>query len=159
VMHQNKWLQRLCKQNKDCIVYGETFGNVQSLKYGAVGGQYFFRVFDIFTPKGYLNHHDKIAAIRKATVRGFLEMVWDYLCMVVPPKEVSWGECYVPILHIGPYHPKLIEEFVSGPSMIPGASHVREGIVIRPMQEMWNQGLGRLILKAVSSDYLSKEKD
>jgi hypothetical protein len=138
-MYQNEWLQRLCKQNEDCIVYGETFGNVQSLKYGAVGGQYFFRVFDIMTPKGYMNHLDKIAVLKKAVVR-------------------EWTDCYVPILYTGPYTPALIDQFASGPSLIPGANHVREGIVIKPLIETWDISVGRLILKAVSADYLSKDK-
>ena len=139
VIHKNEWLKRLCEQNPDCIIYGESFGKVQKLKYGATRGEVWFRVFDILTPIGYMNHVDKIAALTKAA-------------------EGDWVPFHVPILFVGPYTPQLIDDFMSGNSVVPGANHLREGIVIKPLEEMWNEQIGRLVLKAVSPEYLAKDK-
>lgn len=34
---------------------------------------------------------------------------------------------------------------------------IREGVVIKPIQEMWDYKLGRVILKAVSPEYLASK--
>src|SRR5216684_2229310 len=44
---QNPWLEPLARKLPDHIFYGEVFGNVQDLKYGAQKNQYFIRFFDV----------------------------------------------------------------------------------------------------------------
>jgi RNA ligase (TIGR02306 family) len=131
-MQQNPWLERLCRQCPDCIVYGELFGKVQDLRYGAEGNQVWFRMFDIMTPLGFMNHAQKMAALQVAV------------------GSDSWEPCYVPVLYVGPLSKEVVMQYMDGPSMIPGAKHSKEGIVIKPLQEMWSPEIGRVILKAVS---------
>jgi hypothetical protein len=70
-------------------------------------------------------------------------------------KTDNWTSHYVPILYIGEYNKELIEKYMSGPSQVPGANHLREGCVIKPVDELWDAHIGRLILKAVSPLYLA----
>ena len=64
----------------------------------------------------------------------------------------------VPVLYRGPYSKEVVKEHTNGPSMVPGAQHIREGCVITPLEEMVSRVLRgkRLILKSVSADYLAK---
>lgn len=137
VLVENAWLKTLCEQNPDAVVYGEVYGKVQKTKYAATSNQIYFRVFDIMTPKGYMNHEAKVAAMKNAA-------------------GDAWKDCYVPILYTGPYSAKVITDLMNGPSTIPGAKNLREGIVIKPLEEMWSPEIGRLILKAVSPTHLEK---
>ena len=52
---------------------------------------------------------------------------------------------------------KRSRTLVDGPTTVPGAKGIREGIVIRPLKERHVRGLGRLILKVVSNAYLEKD--
>ena len=137
-VQHNPWLQRLCEQNPDCVVYGELFGKVEKLRYGAEGNQVWFRMFEIMTPKGYMNHAQKMAALTAAA--GEL-----------------WEPCYAPVLYVGPLNKEVVMQYVNGPSTIPGAKHLREGIVIKPLEEMWSPEIGRVILKAVSPVHLANK--
>jgi hypothetical protein len=38
-----------------------------------------------------------------------------------------------------------------GPSLIPGAKHYREGIVVKPLEERYDKMVGRVQLKIVSA--------
>lgn len=146
-MHENPWLERLCEQNPDCVVYGELFGKVQKLRYGSQGNQVWFRMFEIMTPKGYMNHAQKMAALKAAI--GHCPTDADCGC---------WKPCYAPVLYVGPLNKEVVMQYVNGPSTIPGAKHLREGIVIKPLEEMWSPEIGRLILKAVSPTHLADSK-
>jgi RNA ligase (TIGR02306 family) len=143
-MHENPWLERLCRQNEEAIVYGELFGKVQELRYGSQGNQVWFRMFDIMTPKGYMSHAARMAALLSATAN--------------PITGASWESCYAPVLYVGPLSREVAMQYVNGPSTVPGATNEREGIVIKPLEEMWSPEIGRLILKAVSPVHLEKKK-
>lgn len=70
-------------------------------------------------------------------------------------------ECDLPIatkLYEGPWHPQLME-LADGQTTIPGGDHLREGIVITPYKERWNDQVGRVILKHISESYLLKDID
>jgi hypothetical protein len=45
-----------------------------------------------------------------------------------------------------------------GPSLIPGANHLREGIVVKPMRERTDLEVGRVCLKVVSNAFLEKDR-
>lgn len=67
----------------------------------------------------------------------------------------------VPVLYNGLYSKELMLAFTSGKEMVSGnEKHIREGIVIYPAQERYDRGIGRVVLKSVSAEYLTrKNKD
>jgi RNA ligase/PHA02142 OB-fold domain len=70
-----------------------------------------------------------------------------------PPIDVN----PVPVLYEGPYNAEVIKKLVDGKSTVPGANHIREGVVVRPVPERYVTGLGRLHLKLVSNAFLEKQ--
>lgn len=113
--------------------YGEVYGNVQDLKYGAQAGELMLAFFDIYntTEKRWLDY-DETQAILKD-----LEL----------PR--------VPELGRGPYDPETIEALSKGNSTI--ANHIREGVVVRPVKERSARGLNRVVLKLVGEQYLLRK--
>ena len=151
VLHANKWLQRLCKHNPGHVVYGEVYGWVQSLRYGAKDGQYWFRVFDIYSRNRFLAPAERYAMIEGALA----ETLWDRVKSLFGYKvnRPSLSGVHVPIVRRAtPYSFKEITKLAEGESII--ANHIREGVVIKPLVEMSDPRIGRLALKAVSPSYL-----
>jgi RNA ligase (TIGR02306 family) len=144
VVTESPWLEELCKQNPDCIVYGETFGRVQDLRYGADGNRIFFRVFDIMTPRGFMNVSERHGAVARA--------------VLAATGQTDWINYHAPIVYMGPYSKEIVQQLMDGPSTFPGAQHEREGVVIKPFEEKWSPEIGRLILKAVGPEHLGKDK-
>jgi hypothetical protein len=71
----------------------------------------------------------------------------------------------VPVLYEGPFAQNVLERCVNGhttlatPGEIKCAFKGREGVVITPLEEQFSDSMGgRLILKAVSSDYYEAMK-
>lgn len=122
------------------IVFGEIFGRgVQDMDYG-VPGPHGYRIFDISVDGRYLD--------------------WDRVEALCDAFELQT----VPVLYTGPYSPELIEQFTDGPTTVIEPDQVkcnykgREGIVITPLVETHSDVLGgRLILKSVSIDYISRK--
>lgn len=112
------------------ILYGEIFGRVQDLHYGLDQG-FDLRLFDISRDGRYLDH-------------GAFTAGCDEL-----------GLPRVPVLHVGPFNEALLR-LADGPAFQGG--HMREGVVIRPTVERWDDRLGRVILKRVSDEYLLRRK-
>lgn len=120
---------KLAKYNAYAL-FGETFGNVQDLKYGATPeNPLMFRVFDIF--RADLGVWLPVEAV-------------DYIC-----KDL--GLDTVPELYRGPYSPELVETLCSGQSTIAGC--IREGCVVKPLIPRNDFRIGRVILKLVSEAY------
>lgn len=115
----------------DVIFYGECIG-VQDLKYGVTAPT--FRAFDAFSLKEqrFLDHAEF----------SFLAVELD-----LP---------LAPDLFVGQWSPDLLE-LAEGPSTM-DLSHVREGIVIRPLKERSHRGLGRVALKYVGQGYLLRHE-
>lgn len=113
------------------VFFGEVFGNVQDLKYGIASGAT-FRCFDVFSVDSmrYLNHE-----------------VARWAAQAV---GVEW----VPELYRGPWVEEL-RSFADGSSTL--ASHVREGFVVKPLEEIHHGRLGRVILKHVGEGYLLRK--
>jgi RNA ligase (TIGR02306 family) len=63
----------------------------------------------------------------------------------------------VPVLYRGPYDRSLMEKMTSGKTSLGTGEQIREGIVITPKTERNVPGLGRVILKSVSLDYLFRK--
>lgn len=124
-------LQEKLQQFPGIVFYGEIFGQVQDLKYGAKKDEIFLHFFDAYD----------VAASRYVN--------WDDLEHMV--KEM--GLDTVPVLYRGPWTSELTG-LRNGGSLIAGAEHVREGFVVKPVVEMFHPRLRRVILKYVGEDYL-----
>src|SRR3989304_4992858 len=61
----------------------------------------------------------------------------------------------VPFLFIGPYSKEIVDTFTTGASMLcPTGQPIREGCVIKPLEEKINPYVGRLCLKSINPEYL-----
>jgi RNA ligase (TIGR02306 family) len=128
---QNPWIEEWCRAHPEHILFGEVFGDVQDLKYGSKPGQFMFRAFDALSfADGWMTYQEL-----RGTTRGNV----------------------VPLLHEGPL-PDLetLEEMSRRDSTL--ASHVSEGIVIKPHNDRDVHGFGRVALKLVSDRYLERCK-
>lgn len=157
---KNMWWQALdatpsllefCQANPDVVVYGEVYGAVQDLNYGHTKGQVSFVAFDLMKYGRFL---DTPEALGLAMVAG---VPW------VPILEQG-GKSFGWVLGAGwptPFHPFDFDrmcELAEGPSLVPGANHVREGIVVSPAVERWDKRVGRVKLKFVGCGYLERSK-
>jgi len=115
----------------DYIVYGEVFGKgVQDLTYGL--DDIDLIVFDIKYKGQYLP--------------------WDtvkHLCEM-------WGLKVVPELYIGNWNDELLKLHTDGKSVI-CPKQIREGCIIKMVDESKDMRIGRKILKSVSIDYLTRK--
>lgn len=129
-------IERYLHAHENIVIYGEVFGWVQDLRYGADERQkqVWFTMFDINTTERWLNH-EEVEAIA-------LEF------------EIPMA----PVLYSGPFDLEALKVASEGPSTMLLAKHVREGVVVRPAVERWDERLGRVILKLVNPAYLEKAK-
>ena len=63
---------------------------------------------------------------------------------------------FVPLLYEGPFSEAVLLEHTDGATAL-GGKHVREGVVVRPVDERESVEFGRVILKNVSGDYLTRK--
>lgn len=115
--------------------YGEVYGQVQDLKYGAGKNERRLAMFDVMEiqTKRYLHDCESQDILDAA------------------------GLAKVPVLYRGPWKSDL-RALAEGPSTVPGANHVREGIVIRPTHERFDDRIGRVILKLHGESYLTRKE-
>lgn len=116
------------------VLFGEVYGKVQSLRYGLPNGLG-FRAFDLML-NGQYQDHDALSIACK-----------------------TYGAEMVPVVYDGPYSLEAIAAASKGRSLIAGAEHIREGVVVRPEHERRNEKTGRVILKYVSDEYLCGDFD
>ncbi len=117
---------------KQAILFGEVFGRVQSLRYG-LENALAFRAFDLLIDGKYVDS-DEFAA----------------LCG-------QFGIEQVPSVFEGPFDLQKIRELSDGPSLVAGANHIREGVVVKPAKERTDPKIGRVILKYIGDTYLFGE--
>lgn len=138
VLKQHPWIERWCRQNPNYTLYGEvvpTQGDTYT--YGCGKGETNFFVFDILDPEGnWLSYHELVSE---------------------DSGDFTLHEKWVPIVYKGGFRKEEILKLTEGRSFVPGAKHIREGIVIRPHTERHVHGLGRLQLKVVSNEFLEAE--
>lgn len=129
-LDRNPWIEEFCRANPGDVLYGETFGSVQSLRYGAGPGETFFRAFDVLRGSTWREYDD-----------------WSLQIL----------ECNrVPVVFAGAFDFDMLVKLSDGLSLIPNANHCREGIVVRPIPERTHEHLGRVHLKLVGNTYLEK---
>lgn len=123
-------LEAKLKTKPGFALYGEVYGQVQDLKYGAGPNDIFFAAFDVLNTK---------------------TMKWldvdDFFAFC---KEINVP--IVPTLYRGPWREGLLD-LCEGPSTVPGANHTREGFVLKPIKERFDNKLGRVVLKMVGQGY------
>lgn len=118
------------------ILFGETLG-VQNLKYGANGGHVDFRAFDL-----------------AVEVDGRLEFL-PYWILKVHMDYV--GIPVVPTLFTGDFDEAFLWELSEGRETVTGKEeHIREGLVVRPVENRYDDSIGHVKLKFVSDTYLGK---
>jgi RNA ligase (TIGR02306 family) len=126
-------LTQLGQQHKQVVLYGEVYGaNVQKgVRYGSPD-KVSFRAFDLLIDGKYLNY-------------GKFKSTCD-----------TYSVPTVPLLYRGPYSLTKVKEFSQGKTMVgEGETHIREGVVVRPVIERHDPKLGRVAMKYVSDDYLT----
>jgi len=122
VARQFPQIEKWCRENPGKVLYGEVGPTQKGFRYGAEDGETFFFAFDVYDTE---------------------TKTWSW------PGNLGFVPT-VPVLHIGEYRPEIIKQYVDGPSVVPGAKNIREGIVISSRER-------RLKLKVVSNVYLEKE--
>jgi RNA ligase (TIGR02306 family) len=112
-------------------IFGEIYGKgIQKLTYDLL--EFDVRFFDLMRDLKYVGYHEFMAFCQQ------------------------WQLPMAPELYFGPWNKALLEK-ANGQSTI--ASHIREGIVVKPVQERWDHKVGRVALKAISEQYLLKDFD
>lgn len=128
-------LEERLKDHPGVGLYFEVYGWVQDLRYGAKrSGEVWMACFDAMDLKTrrYLDREEFVAFVD------------------------SIGLPRVPTLYEGPWDTSLLS-LAEGQSTIPGADHIREGIVIKPMKERFDETIRRVILKHVGEGYLMRK--
>lgn len=119
------------------VLFGEVYGDVQDLHYGVPTDERVrfvaFDAMDLKTRK-YLD------------VDEFLEF-----CKLIDVPVA-------PTLYRGPFSAD-VANMAEGPSVMPGANHVREGIVIKPIKERHDMRVGRVFLKLAGQGYLLRKDE
>jgi RNA ligase (TIGR02306 family) len=126
------------ERHNSVVLYGEVYGgSIQSLNYGIEKGKGLgYRVFDLMVDGQYFN--------------------WEELNGIC----AKFGVEIVPVLFRGLFEFDRVKTLADGFTMIPGAMHQREGVVVKPIEERRNSRIGRVILKYVGIEYsLSKKSD
>lgn len=126
-------LEAYARDHEQVIIYGETYGAVQSMHYGHPN-DLAWAAFDILIDGRYLS------------ASRFVEDCAAYDIPAVPCTNTA-------------YDASTLSHFASGETAL-GDDHIKEGIVIRPTVERSNPKIGRVILKYHSDAYLtSKHKE
>ena len=120
----------------DVVIFGELFGpGIQDMDYGIVPGEVGYQVFDITIDGQYIDWDDLQVACEK------------------------YGVPTVPLLYRGPFSKQVLDLYTDGPTTLGSVRSKftgREGVVVTPLHETFNELLGRLILKNKSADYLDR---
>lgn len=133
VMAEKYDLERILKDTPGLVLYGEVYGQkIQDLTYGIVGQAVsFFDVYD--STKGEWWNTDQFIAFCK-----------------------EHGLPTVPILYRGKFNLQTVYELSEGLTRL-SACHVREGVVVKPDVERFDQACGRVFLKCVGQGYLLRK--
>jgi len=118
----------LKNKHKVIEIFGETYGRVQSLKYGL--NCLAFRCFALKLDGKYVDFDER------------MKICEEYDVPVVP------------VLYRGPYSFEKIKEVSEGNTKVADIDQIREGTVVQPVKERSHPAIGRCILKFVSDKYL-----
>lgn len=131
-------LEAIMRQYPGVVLLGEVYGSVQDLKYGVPASEGVrFVVFDVLW-------NNKPGERRYLGYDALLRFCASHVLPVVPE------------LYRGPWSKDLVR-FAEGKTTMPGASHVREGFVVKPIEERHDNHFGRVILKMPGEGYLTRK--
>ena len=132
--------EKLARLGDRYAVFGEVYGQVQDLKYN-VGPGVRFAAFDVWdrVNGGYVD------AVRCSDLLDGMDIP------LVPRVGV------LTVAPDGSYDAEKLREWSNGKSILGAGSCIREGIVIRPVHERYHMMLGRVILKLVGEDYMTRK--
>lgn len=132
-MAEKYGLSGILSKNEGLVLYGEVLGpGIQDLTYGLLSPE--VRFFDIFDMK-----------------KG---VWWDQGDFREWCNE--YGLPVVPTLYYGPFNLDMCYGLAEGVTTM-GGGHVREGIVVKPERERWDQRMGRVFLKLPGEGYLLRK--
>jgi len=113
------------------LLFGEVFGfNIQKPFFYGSPTQMQFRAFDISVDGKYLKYDEFKAICDK------------------------YGVATAPVLYRGAYSFETLSKYVNGQTTLTDQKQIREGLVVRPVEERIHPKLGRLVAKFVGDDYL-----
>jgi hypothetical protein len=139
VLSKLPWIEAWCKTHEGYALYGEITPTHKGFHYGSEEPQFF--AFDIYQPDG--------TWVKPWNFNDLLE-----LDSVALPKIVTT----VPMLAHMKFDLATIKEWlVDGPSYVPGAKNVREGVVVSAYVERVAHNIGRLQLKIVSNVFYERD--
>lgn len=121
-------LVEFCQANPDLTVYGEVYGQVQNLKYGHGKDQISVAVFDLLRGNEWINPVDA-------------RLIGESLPWVPTVATVAYESV------------EQLRSLTDGESLVAGASHIREGVVVKPLVERTHPECGRVCFKLVSEAY------
>jgi len=133
-LKENPWIGEWCRAHEGYVLWGEVTPTQGGYDYGSKKPQFF--VFDVRHPDGHWLSYD-----------------------VLEEKDILMAlrSHSVPVYYHDSYDLEHIKKFVDGPSMVPGAKTIREGVVIKTVPERHVRGVGRCQLKIVSNAFLEKD--
>lgn len=135
VAEKNPWIEAFCRANPKHTLRGEVTPTQNGYQYGATPEEQFF-AFDVQLPDG--------SYVDKARLYGTYGML-------------NGIHKLVPVVYSGPYDAAKLKALAEGKSLVDGAKHIREGVVVSTATEQSVRGLGRLQLKIKSMAFLEKE--
>jgi hypothetical protein len=126
------WIEEWCRAHPAYTLYAEVCPTQKGYAYGTheLLTPVKVLVFDILGPDGWVSKNDALFY-----------------------SELPW----VPLLYRGPYDALKAIVLAEGKSMVNGADHLREGIVISTATERHVHGVGRAQLKLKSLKFLESE--
>jgi len=136
---QNPWIEEFCKANPGVVIYGEVVGPTiqgENYHYGLQKNQVGFFVFDIIENGKWINNAEFVNY-------GFFKD--RFSCLE-----------FVPTLYHGPYNVEIVSKLAEEVETFNNANHIREGVVVKVIDERYDSGIGRVALKYVSNTYLEK---
>lgn len=128
----DKYKLRRLEERPGFTVYGEVFGYVQDLRYGAQTAEHFLAIFDIRAPDGRFLEPEDVAEF----------------CLWLDVPQV-------PELYRGPWREDLLQ-MAEGKTTLKGG-HVREGIVIQAIPGRFDD-IGRVKLKHIGENYYTRKE-
>ncbi len=128
-------LEHLGQSQRQVMLFGEVYGSkIQSFHYG-YRGILGYRAFDLLIDGHYVDWPDFVA-----------------LCQ-------QFGVETIPVVATVPFELGEVKRLSEGKTLLMEQNaHIREGLVVKPMQERTHPKLGRVVLKYVSDSYLFGEK-
>lgn len=124
-------LEEKLKKMPGLCLFGEIYGWVQDLRYGAKPGEVKFAAFDVLD-------------VHKRAFLGTSEFKTITDTLEIPTT---------PLLYTGPYQgEEQMQALTLGESLF--GPNMREGIVIKTLEERYTPEVGRIVLKLHSEEYL-----